>query len=218
MRLFRVYLFVTTLVTGHLFAASESNGELVFGFGQGGVAGESTFFANPGSELEIDIFVLESNGTVLQDLGIGSARFELGLTESGVMHAKNQDFRPATGFSPTGNSGNPTDLFRMVDISGDIEGFNVVPIRASSGESSVLLGTAKFRIDPDFVGSVTLNTRQVSPLDVSLGSNLFTSGSVGLGSATVTAVPEPGSLIALSTLAVGGIVFHRRRRMARSAD
>lgn len=121
MQLFRVCFFVTTFVTGHLFVASESNAELVFGFGQGGVAGESTFFANPGSELEIDIFVLESNGTVLQDLGIGSARFELGLTESGVGHAKNQDFRPAAGFSPTGNSGDPTDLVRMVDISGDIE-------------------------------------------------------------------------------------------------
>lgn len=82
-------------------------------------------------------------------------------------------------------------------------------VAPTSGSSMFSVFDSKPEVDGDF--GTFLTSAGLESLSVESGGGFFG------GSVSVTAVPEPGSMLALSVFAVGGIVY-RRRRMARSAN
>ena len=97
---------------------------------------------------------------------------------------------------------------------------------AGAGESlsQFVLGTfdvttAGEGISSFAVGNLT-NQPLVSPLGIGapLGDSLEVAASaIMYGSATITAVPEPGSVAGLAALVIGGALVHRRRLRGRQA-
>ena len=208
------FVFIVFCVLAGSAPSTRVNADLVFSFGRADGSGVADFVVEPGSKVMIDLFISETGGSVLNDIGIGTVRFRLEVAGDGVTHGALDEFQIGAGFRAVG-SNTRADSIRMVDISGAFAGIDVIPVQAASGSNTVFLGTATLQVDPSFDGTVFLTASQLSPIDVTLGTSIFNSGSVSSGTATITAVPEPGSLLALSMLGLGGIVWHRRRSAVR---
>lgn len=210
-----------------------ANAEFVLEFGHSGAVGVSDFVVTPGSSMDLEVYLsprpnlvtIPGVGTFpvaergLVDEGLGAYVLGIDIGGAGVRLGDISSFRFGTGFFDDGTSSRVSDVRMEVAAFGLADGdFAVVPVKAPSETESVLLGTARFLVDADFVGSATITAGQANP-DLSffsLGSNP-TSGLVNVGSvsASVTAVPEPGGLLALSVLGLGGVAWYRRRSVVK---
>ena len=213
-----------TLALLGFFVASSSQAEFVLSFGFNEIPGVNEFVVHPGSEFEINVFVEEMSSTTrLNDIGVGAAFFALGITGDGVRHV------PENGFWTSADSGfrvltelRGDDLLELnVEIqTGEEGGSNLIPVRAESGRKYLILGTVVLQADPDFTGQVTFEAIPddadfdgiiIGPDPIRDGANL------GGATATITAVPEPGSVAGLAALVIGGALVHRRRLRGRQA-
>ena len=214
----RVFLALLVIVSSFgSWNASDGAAELVFGFGRSGVPTSEEFIVGPGIDLPLDIFLIETSGTRLQELGVGSAKFNLVLSGVGVTHGATEDFLAGNGFVLASAGNELTGDTRAVQINVPrVEG-SATPVKASEGTNYVLLGTAILSVDPTFETSSVLTAPETGSLDVTLGDNLDNPVAVAMASATITAVPEPGSVAGLAALVIGGAVVHRRRLRGRRA-
>lgn len=229
-RLVRFCAVVTFFAVFH----PAANAAFVLEFGQNGIVGVNEFVVTPGGPLEVEVYIspranlvtIPGVGTFpvpergLVDEGLGSFVLGVDVAGSGVRLGDISSLRFGTGFFDDGTSRRVSDVRMEAASFGERVGESaVVPVKASNETESILLGTAQFLVDADFLGSATISAGQANP-DLSffsLGPNP-TSGLVNVGSvsASVTAVPEPGSLIALTLLSAAGFVYRRRIRSTKS--
>ena len=204
---------------------SPSHAEFVLSFGLDGSPGLSSFAALPGSQVSIDVFVVENTGTRLNDEGVGAVFFDLDITGSGVRHVPDNGFllpMDSTFRVVTAVAG---ELKRSVEIQTGVEvdgATNLAPVLADAGKNYLLLGTVVLQVDSTFEESSSLDAIPDNRFDETggliIGNSVFTgSATLGGATATITAVPEPGSVAGLAALVIGGALVHRRRLRGRQA-
>ena len=212
-----------TLALLGFFVASSSQAEFVLSFGFNETPGVNEFVAHPGTEFEINVFIEETSSTTrLNDEGVGAAFFDLGITGNGVRHVSENGFwTPAgSGFRVVSEpKGDDLSVLNVEVRTGDEGVVDLIPVRAETGKTHLLLGTVVLQIDPEFTGQVAFEGIPDVKLGGALiiGSDPFTATGLAGATATITAVPEPGSVAGLAALVIGGAVVHRRRLRGRGA-
>ena len=212
-----------TLALLGFFVASSSQAEFVLSFGFNETPGVNEFVVHPGTEFEINVFVEEMSSTThLNDPGVGAAFFDLRITGNGVRHVSENGFwTPVdSGFRVVSEPKGDDLLALNVEIqTGEEGGSDLIPVRAESGRKYLLLGTVVLQIDPEFTGQVAFEGIPDVKFGgaLTIGSNPFTTSDLAGATATITAVPEPGSVAGLAALVIGGALVHRRRLRGRQA-
>ena len=188
-------------------ASSPAQAGFVYGFDS------SSYSSGGGASVTVSVYLIEtdSNGT-LQSQGLFSGGVSLNNSNTSIATVTN--ITPNSGFANnTSNySGNPAIL------SANNAGNNSIVYPNPSTPNEILLGT--FTFTPIANGTITITANNISP---SFSNNvtgtfqdltpLITGGETA--TITVTAVPEPGSMILggmLATGIAGG--YLRRRRLA----
>ena len=197
-----------------LLLCSTASGEIVhdvFYRTPGGEALESNFELVPGESFDAEVVFRErvSGGTapIIGETGLGG--IGLDLTANGGDGRMKILERPNFQISATFDDDDT--------IAGASPFGGVAPVNSpSEGVYEAVVGSVRLTA-PTLAGSETVfsfadpqptadNFAGVGP-----GTTLDDSA-INFSSVSVTAVPEPGSLLALSALATGGFVYHRRRR------
>lgn len=195
---------------------SNANADLVVAFSDNG--GDSFIdeaLVTPGESIRIDVFAREvGDTTTLSEQGLAAmglrGTFDSSFGQVESVQVANFLLLPETTIDASGGSFN---------LAGGDPTF--------SGIKGTQIGLGSFSFVANRIGSSAISFADLSPgqgeSDFTAGESpfddldpIFFSGGRTF-SLTVTAVPEPGSVLAFSLFAVGGLVY-RRRRIARPAN
>ena len=132
------------------------------------------------------------------------------------------NFRVIDGFNLFGANPSPNPTISPTDVQVTVSTANFFSgVGAGSDRNEMVLATFDITAG-EVMESVFQVGNLVQPLPNPLGIGApfgsfreVNASSISFGSLTVTAVPEPGSLLALSVMGLGGIVWHRRRSAVR---
>jgi hypothetical protein len=191
---------------------------------------DASSYTSSGSPINVNVYLVEtdSNGT-LQSQGLFSAGVSLTPNNNAAAQVLS-----ASNITPNGYTGNPnnppangfannnsTVSSSAAVLKADNLGNNIIVYPNAATPNEILLGT--FTFTPLAVGSFTITANNISSTfsnDVTGSGHDLTSLITGGQTATitVTAVPEPGSLI-LGGMFAAGLAggYVRRRRLAVSA-
>jgi hypothetical protein len=174
----------------------------------------SAFTVNQGSTVDIKVYLVETNGgTTLSTTGLSSGGVKLTGYNTGVATVTNAAGNPGFDFSTTGIPTATVNNYQ--DTSPTLK----APTSGADA-NRILLGT--FTFTGVSAGSTLAVTADPGALnDNVLGSGFGATAIDGLiqnasASITVTAVPEPGTIVLTGLLATGlaGAGFRRVRRSA----
>lgn len=205
---------------------------------------KTAYQVNPGSTLEVDLILSElATGSDVNRIGfydaandrtygVLGAEFKINWAGTLPLVANKNDAKAGAGFAFA--TGSPTlDLTKnqvlMKETQANVLGDGVIgdSVAGQPGLREVLLGKLTFTIPTDFVADViTLDqetTANANDFLVKTGpnsSNRIILDSILLpGSATLTAVPEPSSIVLMGlAMAIGGGCWWRKRRTVAAAS
>ncbi len=213
----------------------SANAELVLEFGRDGVPGVRQFFGQPGSELVIqvyltqrpDLFGTEADAisvpdTRLTDQGVVGGDFDFEVDRVGLAHGALSSLVAGDGFSlVAGQTDRLGDRQLRVSLETPIVQVDDIPrfepVFPPSGQNSVLLATSTLQLGDSASGDFQIrafNEGSVNLFPFALGGpGLGETVTVGMGTATVTAVPEPSGLLGIAV--ASGLALGLRRYRSR---
>lgn len=167
----------------------------------------------PGQEIGASIVLQErSTDPAAHRMANGLGGVNLMIAAEGSNGAFAITSRPTVGFALPDDS--DTQIARTNPFP---PGLTTVS-QLENGVLETVIGTVMLKA-PTEMGSTTFSLVDPFPNNTTfagVGSGTgFPKENFRLGTATITAVPEPGSLLALSVMGLGGIVWHRRRSAVR---
>jgi hypothetical protein len=215
LRLFTIALAATLLLAG------AARADFQYEFAQGGTVGTS-FSVAQGSTIDIQVYLLQTNGPTTNSTNLTAK----GLSFGGValQYSASAPFSIASTSAITPNSAFSTSSPALSTSSGtttaSLQLQNDSPVFApttGTNAGAILLGTFTF------TGSSVGTSTTVSALPNANGANNVDGAGTNLdslianssASITVTAVPEPGSVVLTGLLALG-IAGAARRRLRRA--
>ncbi len=202
---------------------SDARAEFVLQFGSDGVPGSDSFSVRGGDPFVLDFYLTQTGSEDrLDSSSTGLVNADLTFAFDGGSGVALADFTLGPGFvdDQQGNTGIEGRTLRLAQVDETLTGeTGVTTDRDGVADDSVLLGQGTLAIDPFTDGDFDLSLGPSdSPFAFALANPDGFPTELTLASSTgtlsVTAIPEPGSLLALSVLAVGGVVYCQRRRMA----
>ena len=195
-----------------------AHAEFVLEFGEAGIVGDNSFDAAPNGTFDVQVYLTQTNS----ESRLSSASTALAIADFTITITGTDVLPTATAFGTgfvddfSGNTGVSGTTARVAQFESSFLGTSGVTTSADGlDDNSVLLGTITFTVGATASGVFNLQVSQRADFgSLSVANTPFPSpinAANGTGTLTVTAVPEPSSLLFLTAI-VGAATVRRRKR------